>query len=260
MALITINDITSYLNSTSDYTTGQIQSAIDWVEGFVQDYTGRKLEATEYFQWLDLNWENKIDLLDFPIISVIKIMNGTTNGINVNYIGTSKFPQISIADGYITLSDDTIENTIALGGTLQSFSNSIPASSDFVFTPETDCENIDSKYLLPMDSQLITTQYNLLIPNSPVQTRRIERQNGVIDLGYEGNGLYFIHYNAGYSTIPASLKQILIEMVVTSLSTIGIDYTLKTEKFSKYSYERFGASEVYSQFHPRLDFYKMVFI
>jgi len=243
-ALLAPNEVT--LRITGDYLISQL---IARAEDFLNRICRRTLESTEYTHERYDGGEKKIFLRNWPVSEVTQISSGKINAVRVRCTSATAYnAYMQVSTTGVTLVVDGVaagaEITFAVNATLLAMANAINAVVGWEATvAATDYNSFPSSQIFRKLNRFALNQYVYLeIPDEPIDGYEVEYETGILRLSSGfiwGWRNIFVTYMAGYvaGAIPASLQQIVIELVKYKYNLINKDPSLKSEKIGRvYAY------------------------
>ena len=224
----------------------------------IQRYCMRDFIATDYREFHDGDGSSEIILHNFPIISVNMLGVGRQDAfqiINTSSDAYHAFVSVSATEIQLVVqggtNDDDTSLTLADYGTMTLLIAAIEALNKGwgVLSPAAAYSVWAASELLPTGKGLrcLGEYAAVQIPGEPEADFVTDTTSGIIKLfgrfspGFEN---ITIRYSAGYSSIPADIEQICIDLTNIYYNMRNVNMILKSEKLGDYSYANFSASEL----------------
>ena len=249
----------SYITSTSAVKTylGISDSTYDTVlaalvakaSAMVEDACGRHIISASYAKWLDGTGEDRLYLPETPVTAVSRISIGTDDAMAITCEASdATHATVSVTDTYVicTVSDgaSAATNSLAIGTytTMATMAAAINALSGS-WTAEVlgTYDSFRTSTLREMPSQFcLNTNARILMPSEPEADFVFHEDEGYVQLragGFmAGHGNIYAAWTAGYSTIPAAVQQVCIELVANLFHQRKRDTSLSGETLGDYSW------------------------
>ena len=264
-ALTTLDKVKDYLGITATTSDDVIARIISSTTRAIETYCARKFKARAYTLEQYTGDGTSILLVDnYPIISIERIAVGTTSAFQVTcsssgaLSATASITRTELdppTNTQIKLSihggTNDGDNTAAFAtyATLTALATQVTTLTGWTASAVGSFGTWASTELIPHGSrECLDTPLFFEVPDQRQDDYELDHENGTI---YSAGGLgvgfknIYIDYVGGYTTIPADLEMIAIEIIADMYNTRKADKSLKKEKIGDYMYER-GDSDIVS--------------
>ena len=245
-ALTTLAKFQSYTGVSTD--DDLITSLIARATSEIERYCDRTLNSTTYRELYDGDGTKELRLDQYPITAVTLLSVGVTDAFGVMnesndaysaYITTTSTTMTLTIDGGTNDGSDSLTIADYTVGTLITAINALGKS--WTATAQSTV-----KSLWNADEILIASGLNCLngycypqIPDDPADNFVIVNNEGSLklrnDIFVNGTQNVVVRYTAGYSTIPAGLEQICIDLTNIYYNSKATDPTLRSEKLGDHT-------------------------
>ncbi len=254
-ALTTLDRVKDFLGITVTTYDEILNRLINEATASIETYCSRKFKARAYMmeRYKGSNLYT-LQIRNYPVISVERIATSISSAMSVSASSTGAYSatvEITRSEGALpantqlklvirgtnassnTVSFDTYTNLTTLVAQINTLTGwSATINSGF--------ETYDSTELIQHGArECLNFALALTVPNDRLSNYEVDYENGEI---YYGAGFcrgqldVYIDYNGGYTTIPADLEQIAIEIVSDVYGSRTVNNALKSEKIGDYSY------------------------
>jgi len=250
-ALTTTANFKAFANITHSDDDTLILALINRATNAIHKYCGRTFVSATYREVR--NGDDRYSILtnQYPIISIQMLALGTQDAFSITNTNSDAY------NAYIQITSTTM--TLVVQGGANAGSNELTLSSYATLSAlKTAIEALDVGWSVNITSGLSVWDAAELLPASGLTCLdtyaypqlpelntfksdfTFDADSGIIysDLPfYKGNNNIVIKYTAGYTTIPANLEQICIDLVKTYYDGKSRDSALTAEKIGDYSYK-----------------------
>lgn len=253
MAWITeANFLSFFPGSSKSFTTASMTAWIPVAEQMIESFIGeREMEETEYWSWVDGWGTPNIVLNQYPITDFYEATCETEDAIRIqnNSAGANE-SFVSVHNGYLFLEVQGSTNESSTGVLLSTYST--------LALLETAVEALGTGWLITVDNEgepktikprsagsCLNVNTFLETPYDAMEGISVDKNSGVLHRyqGFpKGSQNIFVHYKAGYTTIPAQLQAICARLVWKLLNETKRDPSMRHEKLDDYEYTIGGAA------------------
>lgn len=231
--LIAAADLTTFRLDSTDST--RIAQAITAASGLIEAYCGRTFASTAYTEWIKAQGQylqcEEYPLADGTPVVVRAPMNAITITLGT---ATTQYNSIIVDDTklHLTTGGSTTSLTLASYATMALLvaALSSPWSGAVVY------EDVPAT-LKPCAYGVTSGGVTTLECAGELVGYTVDHDSGLIDLGARSAGWYYTAYTAGYSTLPAAIKQVAIQLTADLCASGAANPLLAKESLGDYSYE-----------------------
>jgi hypothetical protein len=286
-ALSTVDSLQAYANLQGcGVSVPQIEALINAASAWIERVAARKFKARDYVQWYNGQWQEQLQLDQYPVGYVKRIAYGNSIALNIQYSGSAVQATVATTTTGIILNQvaaagTTTTNTLSMvtyptWSTMAAAISLLPGFSATV-------GNVDG----PSDELApgIYCQFNnnagsiyLFYPSFDQPTRFVNRDAGIV--GFPGSGwapwgnstpawgndvIYpagafipagfqglMVKYRAGYEVVPFDIEMLTNEVAAFMYYQGQSNPTMKSENIGDYSYTRQSSQEMLTVFSERV--------
>lgn len=267
MGLITLSEYHTLTNTTNSASDTYITEMIDVVSDKIEKYCDRTFTATNYKEEVSINGcRPTYQTEQYPVNRVIVIGQPNT-AIEYTNNSASNVYSITTTPTTMYINDEALNETsydlVTTYSTLSGLETQVESDTNLLLTVKSNVSQV-SKFLkegtFVVEESGSATQDGMDIGG----TVTIINDN---TLEFGCGGSYIIYYNAGYSTIPEPLQQVVAQMTETAVAlsadsnALGKD--IKSESITNYSYtlqDSVDYNDLIKQYQSVLDQYKRIHI
>ena len=245
----------------------QLEAAIDRSTSIVESYLDRNVLSRTYYEWIDAYSQRTIAVQHHPITDIKTIAFGTADAIHLT-LDNSDDVLATVENDGSSLKFARVDSSGSSSSSSLAFST-YPTTSQLVtqinaavtgFTASLT-KNAYSYTLHRFGGRgMVEANMNLTHARDNISEHRVEFETGRVHLlsdrfpNYRADDRFthrfpgtfqglFIEYTAGYSTVPADIEQVAIE-IAAELYRLRLEDTSKnSESLGDYSYSRVSSDE-----------------
>ena len=247
--LTTLANVKEFLGITSTDYDSLLSNLIVRATYSIEKFCQRVLRSDDYRQFYDGDGSDELVLINYPVTEVQLMAENRQAGFCISNTSTDAYhAMVSVTGTTIRLlvqggdnADDT-SLTLADYSTLTSLLSAITSiDKGWVMINNTALGVWSPSELIPSlgGSQCLGDYADVYIPDEPLTDFVVDNESGIINLrGRFCHGFQniIIRYTAGYTTIPADLEQVCIDLVKIYYDMRDKNWLLSSEKIGDYSY------------------------
>lgn len=263
MEFVTPDKLAQYMD-VSSYSAGLVSSVCGWVNDHIPAYCRRSFDLATYRLWQEAEGESSLFLPTYPVVSVTEVSVGTTPALSLRcgVVGAVR-ASVSVDTPNLTLSTVVTGSGRSTVTLALSDYDSMGALADGIMdeAPGWIATALVEVECLALKPCLVSSALSGVVlegPGRPLQIQTIGREYGVLVLYTPVSGPVYLHFDAGYATVPGPLEGIAVEMAATILRASENDASLASESLGDYRIQRLDAAAVLRQFYPRLDHWRLI--
>lgn len=275
-ALTSTSNFKDYIGETGSGNDTLISALINRATKEIQNYAQRVFISATYRQFYNGDMDNEIILKEYPVTDIDYVSTSRNDVMYVvNTSSDAHRAGVSVEDSTLAAPTMTLE---VYGGT-NNGSNSITLSDHGTITllvaainalgsgwsatvGASGYANYDPVELIPAGNlHCLTNNAYLQAPAEPAAKFKCDWDTGIITLNQNvsrGTRNIVVKYTAGWSTIPADLEQICIDVVKVFYNARGKDSSVESKKLGDFAYKLFsgGGLSLSIEIKKRLDVYR----
>lgn len=254
-ALTTLDKVKDYLGITVTTFDEILNRLINDATASIETYCNRQFAARAYtMERYDGSGVKILQIRNYPIISVERIATLIDDAMSIiasSAGGYSATAEITRSEGELpantqlklvirgtNASSDTVDFSTYTN--LADLATQINTITGWTASANTGFTTFDSTELIQHGArECLDTALALTVPHDRLDAYEVDYKGGEIyrSIGF-GHGWrnIYVNYNGGYTTIPADLEQIAIEIVSDVYGSRTVNNALKSEKIGDYSY------------------------
>ena len=244
-------------------TTYETDLMADRATDIIERWAGRKFKTRTYDRRVyDGNGRRQFILDQFPVTRLGRVSLGRTNAFSIQNTTALNFATVEVNTTQVRLNADgaVTDITISDSATIADLITAINAETGWTATAATSAASARAAYytsldgttkvpeILPMaaHSCLSPTLAYVEMPDADLEGHYLDttaadedRNPGMIYYpgGFtEGRQNLIVDFNAGYSTIPAALEQLCLELVKLKYDQSKADRNVQSERLGDYQY------------------------
>jgi len=278
-ALTTLSNLKNWIGITSVDDDVLLEASIDRATSIIETFCDRKLKSRTFYEWCEPGGQKTMTVKNRPITAVNTVSFGSKHAMTVSSDTSSTDVLATISndgdelrlrkvasDGTTTtatLAFSTYATTSALVSQINSSVSGWSASL---------AENAYSRAMYRFAGRgVIDVTGTIDVAYDNVSNYRVDFESGEINIGHDAfptqfisnrfpRGFHpvFVEYVAGYTTIPADLEQVAIEVAADLYRERKQDRTITTESLGDYSYTQAGVAELLEGRMGQLDGYREI--
>jgi len=241
-ALTTTASFKSYTGITHTDDDTLIGYLVSRATSAIESYCDRTLTSTTYREFYDGTGVNDLALREYPITAVTLLSTSTQDAVRITNVNADAYNAYMTVDATsmilvvvgganagtdtLTLADYTITELVAA---INALGTGWSATND-----DTLLAVWESAEILPCDGlETLDSYVYAQLPNEPRRDFKLYEKQGTIYLpgGFPiGHQNIIVRYTAGYTTTPADLEQICIDLVQTYYKGRKTDTSVEAEK------------------------------
>lgn len=264
-ALTTLSNLKNWIGITSVDDDVLLEDGIDRATAIIESYCDRRFKSRTYYEWCDGGGEKTLTVKNRPITAVNTVSFGSKHAMTVS-------SDTSSTDVLATISNDGDElrlHKVASDGTTttDTLAFSTYATTSALVTQinfsvsgwsASLAANAYSRAIYRFAGRgILDVTGTIEVAYDNMSGYRVDFDSGEINIGQDayptefiqhkfprGFQPVFVEYVAGYSTIPADLEQVCIEIAADLYRERKQDKTITSESLGDYSYTQAGVSEL----------------
>ena len=255
--LVSLAYVKRRLGITGTDNDTRLQNCIDAATLYIEGLTGRKLAARDIRDWHSLTSQKIVVLPNYPVNDIYQVAWGQQNAISVSYGGSDIQASARVNEDGVDLrsiaADGSVTSnalTFASNPTLSTMATAMNAVTDWTCSKLIGGDGESYKLQRITISDAKTNTRNLTYADRNEDSYHLRQSTG--ELVFEdffsttwpderinfvrGFETLFVHYNAGYATVPADLTEVAAEMASEVYQMAGKDSNVTSESLGDYSY------------------------
>lgn len=233
--LIVAADLTTFRLASTDST--RIAQAISAASELVESYCDRTFSSTAYAEWIKAEGDT-LRLSEYPLVDgTAVVIRAPMDAVTLTLSSsTRKFNSILVDKTKLHLDANGSRTSLTLASyntmALLVAALSSPWSGEVVYE---DSPATLKPCAVPMgDTNSVAT---LECAGELATDYDVLEDIGRIDLGKRCTGWYYCSYTAGYASLPADLKQVVVQLTADLCESQAANPLLTKESLGDYSYE-----------------------
>jgi len=282
-ALTTLSNLKNWIGITAVDDDVLLEDAIDRATAIIESHCDRKFKSRTFYEWCMPSGERTFTVENYPIQSIDTVAYGsaisftvTSDTASTDVLATVENNGTNLRLRKIASDGTSTTDTIALASYLTTSALVSYINGSVSGWSATLTENAYSLSLYRFGGRgVIDAPCNFEYPRDNVSEYRVDYSTGQIHIiadRFPGirsddasanrfpSGFYpvFVQYAAGYSTVPADLEQICIEIAADLYRERKQDKTITSESLGDYNYTQAGVAELLTGRIEKLSQYREI--